>query len=429
MKILPSILALALVSAVGAVHASDDAQATSPRILVTFADPGMSSAATAGPSRPGYSRRPSAYLVSVGVKRAASRIARDFDLDVIDEWPIVPLRVHCLVFEAPKSVTVEELLRQLRERPEVESAQLMNRFEVLAEKVSATGDPYAGLQHNLETLELSQAHAWSRGDGTRVTIIDTGADFNHPELRAQIRFHQDFVGSDERAFVSDAHGTAVAGVIAAAANNGLGVVGVAPSASLTVLKACWYDRGHPDAVCDSFTLAKALANAIDSDAHVINLSIGGPSDGLLARLVAAALERDKVIVAAAPQQPGFPSEVPGVIVAGSGAGVLKAGQQLLAPGDEILVPVPGGGFDFASGSSLSAAQVSGIAALLIARQPRLSRADINRLIAGSAVDGQPVNACRALADLLQLSGCRAMPPFEQALNASSESRGQGKDNF
>ena len=433
MKILPSILALALVSAGGPVHASDDATVTSPRILVTFADPGMSSAATAGPSRPGYSRRPSAYLVSVGVKRAASRIARDFDLDVIDEWPIVPLRVHCLVFEAPKSVTVEELLRQLRERPEVESAQLMNRFEVLADKGSATDDPYAGLQHNLETLELSQAHAWSRGDGTRVTIIDTGADFNHPELRAQIRFHRDFVGSDEQAFVGDAHGTAVAGVIAAAANNGLGVVGVAPSASLTVLKACWYDRGHADAVCDSFTLAKALANAIDSDAHVINLSIGGPSDGLLARLVAAALERDKVIVAAAPQQPGFPSDVPGVIVAGSdagaGTGALRAGQQLLAPGDEILVPVPGGGFDFASGSSLSAAQVSGIAALLIARQPRLSRADINRLIAGSAVDGQSVNACRALADLLQLSGCRAMPPFEQALNASSESRGQGNDNF
>ena len=53
------------------------------RILVTFADPGMSNAARAGPARPGYGRRSAAYLVSVGVRRAANRVARDFDLQVI----------------------------------------------------------------------------------------------------------------------------------------------------------------------------------------------------------------------------------------------------------------------------------------------------------------------------------------------------------
>jgi subtilisin family serine protease len=77
-----------------------------------------------------------------------------------------------------------------------------------------------------------------------------------------------------------------------------------------------------------------------------------------------------------------------------------------APGDSILVPIPGGGFDFASGSSLSAAQVSGIVALLVARQPGLSRTDVTRLLVDSRpADRDDVNACRALAELLQLGGC------------------------
>ena len=102
----------------------------SSRILVTFADPGLSNSARAGPSRPGYNRRSSQYLVSIGVRRAANRLAQDFDLELVDEWPIVPLNVHCLVYEVPEGTGVQQLLEQLRARPEVESAQTLNEFEV-----------------------------------------------------------------------------------------------------------------------------------------------------------------------------------------------------------------------------------------------------------------------------------------------------------
>ena len=385
------------------------------RILVTFTDPGMSNATRAGPAGPGYRRRSSTYLASVGVKRAANRIAEEFDLVTLDEWPIISLKVHCLVFGVAGDVRVEELLVRLNERPEVESAQLMNEFEVTATSGAGTVDTYSNLQHNHTTLELTQAHNWSLGDGTNVTIIDTGADLNHPELRTQIAAHHDFVKHKGSEFSGDAHGTAVAGIIAAASNNGVGMVGVAPSTRLSVLKACWYRPNSTRVVCDSFTLAKALSYAIESKTDVINLSLGGPSDALLGRLVKQALSDGIVVVAAAPKRShfGFPAEISGVIVVDS-SGQAASQFPIKAPGDDILVPVPKGGYDYASGSSLSAAHVSGIAALLVSLQPGLTSKQINTLLVASrpTVD-QSVNACRALAELLQRSGCRGSETVSQ----------------
>ncbi|MFQ6004449.1 MAG: S8 family serine peptidase [Woeseia sp.] len=403
---------------------ADDDPDSSPdetRILVTFADPGMGNATRAGPAGPGYRRRSSTYLTSVGVKRTAKRIAEEFNLRTLDEWPIVSLKVHCLVFGVPDDVNLDELLVQLRERPEVESAQLLNRFEVTGSSGIASNDPYAGLQHNLSTLELSQAHVWSVGDGTNVTIIDTGADIHHPELETQIESHHDFVGDDTMPFSADPHGTAVAGVIGAAANNGTGMIGVAPSTRLSVLKACWHVFDKSRAICDSFTLAKALSHAIESDTDVINLSLGGPSDALLGRLVRVALGRGIAIVAAAPPRlvSGFPADVAGVIVVGSEDEMATddAVQRfpIKAPGADILVPVPRGGYDYASGSSLSAAQVSGIVALLVARQPSLSSEQIaGLLVASRPTVSDSVNACRALANLLHESGCRSKVAVSQS---------------
>jgi len=388
------------------------ADADTTKILVTFSDPGMSNAARAGPSGPGYRRRSSTYLTSVGVKRAANRIADDFDLIALDEWPIISLEVHCLVFGVADDAHIEDLLTRLRLRPEVESAQLMNEFEVSGTTVAHSEDPYANLQHNLSTLELGQAHIWSLGDGAKVTIIDTGADLDHPELRTQIASHHDFVENRDGDFSADAHGTAVAGVIGAASNNGVGMIGVAPLSRLSVLKACWHRQGRSRASCNSFTLAKALSHAIESDTDVINLSLGGPSDTLLARLVDEALKRGLIIVAAAPQpgKSGFPTEVSGVIVVGSNNQSSSRNTidqfSIEAPGEDILVPVPRGGYDYASGSSLSAAHVSGIVALLVARRPNLSNDQISSLLLDSRPSADDsVNACRALAKLLQESGC------------------------
>ncbi|MFQ5983171.1 MAG: S8 family serine peptidase, partial [Woeseiaceae bacterium] len=85
-----------------------------------------------------------------------------------------------------------------------------------------------------------------------------------------------------------------------------------------------------------------------------------------------------------------------------------------APGEDILVPVPRGRYDYASGSSLAAAHVSGVVALLIARGPELNSVEINTLLVQSGpTAGESVNACRALAQLLHQSGCRSDEAFSQ----------------
>lgn len=402
-----------LLLAAGPVTTVAAGPADAPQILVTFADPGMTNASRAGPAGPGYRRRSSVYLVSLTVKRAAKRIARDFELVTLDEWPIPALKVHCLVFAIPKDAAVDELLTRLRARPEVESAQRMNEFEAYGTASAVTNDPYAKLQHNLTTLGIAEAHNWSVGAGTLVTIIDTGADLEHPELKTRISSHRDFVGDAHSAFSNDAHGTAMAGVIGAAANNGIGMIGVAPSAQMSVLRACWHSQSRTTARCNSFTLAKALSHAVDSNTDIINLSLSGPSDALLHRLVMQALKRGIIVVAAAPatDRSGFPAEVPGVIVVGSDRGSAMPGRRrpyrVNAPAEDILVPVPRGGYDYASGNSLAAAHVSGIAALLVAMRPGLTSGQVNTLlIASRPTDGDSVSACRALARLLEKSGCR-----------------------
>src|SRR5205085_1842712 len=133
----------------------------------------------------------------------------------------------------------------------------------------------------------------------------------------------------------------VAGVIAARADNGVGIVGVAPGARLMALRACW--QTAPDAqltVCDTLSLARALVFAIDHRAQVLNLSLSGPPTPLLGKLIDVAMERGGVVVGAydeALPAGGFPASHPGVIAVSDGpapAGVY------LAPGRDVPTTEP-----------------------------------------------------------------------------------------
>lgn len=401
------------------------------RILVTISDPAAARVNLSGRPGAGYRRR-APYVASFGAEKAADRVAEVFQLQRLDEWLIRPLSVFCLVYAVPEGAVVDELLEKLRQRPEVESAQRLNAFEVSTTKKNATialppgdnalSDPYAGFQHVVDTLELRRAHAWSTGGGVHVAVIDTGADFRHPDLKSQIVKHRSFVHDGDSAFTSDAHGTAVAGVIAAATENGFGIIGVAPAARMTILKACWYAPARPAAVCSSFTIAKALAFAIEDKADIINLSLGGPADPLLSRLVVEAQRQGAVVIGAAPEsdERGFPANIDGVIVVDSSDRIAPpaddATRAVLAPGTDILVATPHGNFDFSSGNSLAAAHVTGIAALLVALEPILDGAALNAIIAASQLTaGASVNACRAIAQLVTESACR-----DSAVTVSAE---------
>ncbi|MCZ6727561.1 MAG: S8 family serine peptidase [Acidobacteria bacterium] len=383
------------------------------QVLVTFSQQASRRLRRAGSTPRAYGGR-TTYKTSPRVKRVAARLAKTYGLRRVDEWPIQALGVHCVVYELPRDLPSRDLLELLARDPRVESAQEMQIFRVLARGYN---DPYLDLQHGIRSMQIERAHLWARGRGVKVAVIDTGVDVNHPELQDRIETAKNFVDENPQAFTSDVHGTAVVGVIAAAADNGIGIVGVAPAVEILALKACWQEQtGSASAICNSFTLAKAISFAISRDPDVLNLSLAGPPDPLLSRLLSRAIDRGIVVISAADpdlgRRPGFPSAVDRVItVSAAGTGDPRASSSvaavhaLIAPGKEIFTTTPHGTYGFLSGSSLAAAHVSGLAALLLERAKGLSADRILALLRGTGSNG--LNACAALTRLLHSGTCPA----------------------
>ena len=236
------------------------------------------------------------YRAGAQALQAARRIAVTHGLREVAAWPIEVLGVHCLVYALPPAAQPGLALAALRSDPDVESAQPLASFTLQA---SAYNDPYAGLQASLQDLDVPAAQQWSLGQGVRIAVVDTGIDTAHPDFEGRVAAVRDFVGDGQSA--AESHGTAVAGLIAAVPNNGIGIVGIAPQATLLPFRACWSARSATGA-CNSFTLAQALAAAVGVRADIVNLSLGGPDDALLRRIVQRGQAQGMVFVGAVPAE-------------------------------------------------------------------------------------------------------------------------------
>ncbi len=380
------------------VAARDDAER---QVVVTIEDsraPRLVAAAGATPRALGGSV---AYRGSALAQDIARDLARDYRLEWVAAWRIDVLGVHCVVFRVPGNDARERLLARLRADVRVESAQPMQRFHTSSQPLT-WNDPYFPLQRALVRMRVPQAQALATGRQVRVAVIDTGADTGHPDLAGRIAQSVNFVDADGTRFRRDRHGTAVAGAIAAAAGNGTGIVGVAPGVQLMMLKACWEAEPGSAAVCNSLTLAEALAHAIERGAQVINLSLTGPADPLLERLVQRAVQDGIVVVAAdvaprAGEPLPFPLQVRDVIAIGDADDhavtptVNAARLRLGAPGHEVLTTVPGGRYDYVTGISMSVALASGVVALLLELRPAMPAAELRRRLAATASLVVPVS--------------------------------------
>jgi Subtilase family len=373
---------------------------------------------------------PSGYALAPSTRASAKAIATAYDLHETAAWPIGLLGVHCIVFQLPANADRDEMIARLRRDPRVDSAQPFQSFSTMT---SEPNDPYRGLQHNLDVMDVAGAHSWSRGEGVRVAIVDTGVDATHPDLAGRIVRQENFVDDGASPATADRHGTAVAGVIAAVENNQQGIIGIAPAARLYGLRACWpMPQDDNRALCSTLTLAKAIAAAIESKIEIVNLSLSGPSDPLLARLVEVGLKRGIVFVGATPgasEHGTFPTDVAGVIGVDASGGHESPDSVLFAPGVDVLTLVPGGRYDFLSGSSLAAASVSGGIALLLARNRALRSEDARAILARSSrlVSFDPRNAgtvanggvasidlCTAVASVVGQASCAQAPGSGEA---------------
>ena len=326
----------------------------------------------------------------------ARRLAQAQGLKLREDWAMPLLGLDCFVLDAADQSSAERAMEVLARDPRVESTQPLQRFHTLA-TASARGDPFFPAQPAATRWHLAQLHRRATGAGISVAVIDTGVAADHPDLAGQVALQKDFVaagdGNPDKP-IAESHGTEVAGVIAARADNGVGIVGIAPRASLLALRACW-EKSATSSECDSFTLTKALQFAIEHRAGVINLSLAGAADPLLARLLDVALQRGIVVVAAwDPQLPngGFPASHAGVLAA-TDRREAEASDAIWIPGASTPAPVPGGTWAMVDGSSFAAAELSGLVALARERSSQLPAARLRAWLPRRS----PVDACAVIA--------------------------------
>jgi type VII secretion-associated serine protease mycosin len=259
-------------------------------------------------------------------------------------------------------------------------------------------DLYWPDQTYLSNLHLPAAWSVTHGSSSVViAVLDTGIDLSHPDLNGRLRAGWDFVQGDGTPGDDNGHGTFVAGVVAAQTNNGQGVAGVAWNASILPVKVLDATGSGDDA-----DIAAGITWAADHDADVINLSLGGYGDsGVLRAAVDYALSKDVVVVAATGNDstatPFYPAAYPGVIgVAATDAGGDLAwfsnhgdDVDLAAPGIGIVSTYPPSTYATWDGTSFAAPIVAGAAALVRAKNPAWTQAQIAADLQRTATDRGP----------------------------------------
>ena len=323
-------------------------------------------------------------------RRIAAGLAHDMGLSLVTSWPMPLLSADCFVLEVPPGRSVEEVAAQLARDPRVLGAEPMHDYRTEG-KAAPPNDPLFAMQPAAIDWRLADLHTVASGRNVWVAVIDSRVQADHPDLAGQIQISRDFVLNHPGA--PEQHGTGVAGVIAAIADNHVGIAGVAPHARLMALRACWQQPASAGTICDTLSLAKALHFAIDNRAQVINLSLSGPPDVILGALLDQALVRGITVVGAADAAGGgFPASHPGVVAVTDDEALAR--NAYLAPGRDVPTTQPSGRWFLVNGSSYAAAHVSGLFALMRERNPH---AESGASLVASGGRTGAIDACATLA--------------------------------
>jgi len=355
----------------------------------------------------------------------ARDLARSQRLRLLTMRPLALTGVLLVRYQIPDQRTVSAVITMLERDSRVLSAQPNYLYTLtqagptqagsaksgVAQPAAAPPGSLAASQYGLERLRAGVAHISARGAGVLAAVIDSGVDDSHRELVGAVTGIVDVTQPASAGATSasaDAHGTAIAGIIAARDQ----MSGVAPSAQLIAIRAFAPAAGktaagkvaasRSGAQGSSLAVVLALEAAVQAKARVVNMSFAGPRDPLLSKALAAAAAKGVILVAAVGNDgpeapPAWPAADPNVIavtatdasdqrvaIANRGAHVAVA-----APGADIIGPAPGNAYQFSTGSSMAAAHVTGAVTLLLEANPALTPPEARKILTETAKDLGP----------------------------------------
>lgn len=258
-----------------------------------------------------------------------------------------------------------------------------------AEPAAADSASGGSEQYVANKLRLAEVHKVATGKGVTVAVIDSAIDTAHPEFKQAIADKFDAVGKPDKPHT---HGTGMAGAIVAQSR----LMGVAPGARTLAIQAfSTSTQQSPQATTQA--IIAGLEWALNKGARVINMSFAGPYDPMLALAMKKASEKGAVLIAAVgnagPKSPPlYPAADPRVIgvtavdendqlYKGANVGAQVA---VAAPGVDVMVPAPSDAYQLTTGTSVAAAHVSGVAALLLEKNPEADAQTILEVLTSSA---------------------------------------------
>jgi subtilisin family serine protease len=323
--------------------------------------------------------------VNAGAEARLAALARRLDLTLLEtqSFALTGRTLQRWRINGPRAVRAT--LQAIGRAGVAARAQPNYLYGLSQQAAASTAD---GAQYVVSKLHLLEAHRISTGEDVLVAVIDSKIDTAHPDLAGVFAGENDVIGT---AGPPHPHGTAMAGAIAAHGR----LVGVAPRVRLLAVRA--FSGTDDSAQGTTFNILKGFDWAASRGARVVNMSFAGPPDPMLHEMISRAHARGMVLVAAVgnagprspPLYPAAYAEVIGVTATDADDRLLPQANRgpqvaLAAPGVDVLADAPEGRFQLTSGTSVASAHVSGVAALVLARDPALSPAELRRRLIAAA---------------------------------------------
>ncbi|MEU7136887.1 type VII secretion-associated serine protease mycosin [Streptomyces sp. NPDC046261] len=273
---------------------------------------------------------------------------------------------------------------------------------VLASAGAAQADSIRSRQWHLDAMRAEEMWRTSTGSGVTVAVIDSGVDSELPDLEGRVLPGKDFSGIEGGAHSDyDGHGTSMAIMIAGTgkSNGGDGAFGLAPGAKILPLRVVNTNAPATREILSGISMPSAIRYAADSEAKIINISMGGPGSRREAEAIDYAISKGKLVFAAVGNTGNktnpveFPAAYPGVVGVSAVDQSIKATEEsqrgpqvdLAAPGDNIVASCKGGsGLCRSHGTSDATALASASAALIWSVHPDWTANQVLRVLINTA---------------------------------------------